>query len=265
MCYDVSCEINFQELYDYLPGLYFDEDMDEDFGRIDHLQGVVLFPNYPIIFMNREDFRSHCRLMEWGIIRYYEKTEPLAADRNKMLNIRSEKILDDTNSYWHKIRNRRCLIPVSGIYEHRAIKGWKKKVPYWIRPARQPIFFLPGLYSVAELPDKRTGEIRKRWTFGLITREANTLMKMIHNDGENRYRMPLFLQAETAREFLAESLSKDEPLYRSILQYEYPAAGLEYHPVWTIRTSKPRPDHQLTKSAYFAWENLPELGTQMPD
>ena len=60
-------------------------------------------------------------------------------NRNKMLNIRSERILDDPKSYWNKIRNRRCIIPVSLTYEHRAIVGWKKKVPYAVRPKEQVI------------------------------------------------------------------------------------------------------------------------------
>ncbi len=76
-----------------------------------------------------------------------------------MLNARSERILEDSRSYWNKIKNRRCLIPVNGIYEHRAIKGWKKKVLYFIHLKDQTMFFLPGLYSVAELPDLGTGRI----------------------------------------------------------------------------------------------------------
>ncbi|MFX8477668.1 SOS response-associated peptidase family protein, partial [Acinetobacter baumannii] len=71
--------------------------------------------------------------MEWGVIPFYVKEESaFIRQRASMLNARSERILDDKTSYWNKIRNRRCLIPVSGIYEHRAIKGWKKKVPYFI-------------------------------------------------------------------------------------------------------------------------------------
>jgi hypothetical protein len=32
---------------------------------------------------------------------------------------------------------------VSGIYEHRAIKGWKK-VPYLVKVAGEQLFFLPA-------------------------------------------------------------------------------------------------------------------------
>jgi putative SOS response-associated peptidase YedK len=50
------------------------------------------------------------------------------------------------------------FIPFSWFYEHRAIKGWKKKVPVYIKLKAQQMFFVPGLYSVAELPDTEMGK-----------------------------------------------------------------------------------------------------------
>jgi len=205
----------------------------------------------------------HCKMMEWGCIEFYAREEPDWKRRNFMLNIRSERVLDDPKSYWHKIKDRRCLIPVTGIYEHRAVKGWKKKVPYIIKPeGQQHIFFLPGLYSVAELPDKETGEMVKRWTFGLMTRHANETMRNIHNDGENKWRMPLFLPFELSKEFLANDLNNNR--YREILNYEIPSTELVAQPTWTIRTPKPRPDEKR-KHEYWEWEKLPALGEGNPD
>ena len=151
---------------------------------------------------------------------------------------------------------------VSGIYEHRAIKSWKKKVPYFITLKDQPAFFLPGLYSVAELPDLETGELVQRYTYTLITRGANEVMKQIHNDGDNKGRMPLFLPFELSQEFLHDDLSPER--YQEILAYEMPPEALAYHPVFTIRSPKPRPDG-LPKNVYWQWDKLPELGTANPD
>jgi putative SOS response-associated peptidase YedK len=263
MCYDISYNIQLESLQEYFGDLIFDDpQIHLDFGAIDHVQGVAVFANYPIIYINRDDMREHCRLMEWGCIPFYAKEEMPLVQRNKMLNIRSERVLDDKTSYWYKIRNRRCLIPVTGIYEHRAIRGWKKKVPYWIRPKGQELFFLPGLYSVAELPDKETGEMIKRWTYGMITRSANDVMRNIHNDGENRHRMPLFLPLEQAKEFLSEGLTEER--YREILAYEMAGSELEYHPVFTIRTGRLREDN-LSKDAPWNWEKLPALGEMNPE
>lgn len=262
MCYDISFTVKMKQLSDYFPDLVFDDQLDFDFGPIDHIQGVSVFAPHPIIYINREDLRPHCKLMEWSCIEFYSKAEPDWKKRNGMLNIRAERILDDPTSYWHKIRNRRCLIPVSGIFEHREVVGWKKKVPYLVKPTAQEICFLPGLYSVAELPDKETGEVIKRWTFGLITRAANSLMKHIHNSGDNRGRMPLFLPFELSKAFLSDELTQAD--YRSILSFEMTAEHLTHYPVNTIRTSKLRPDGK-DKHEYWEWEKLPELGMANPD
>ena len=140
MCYDISFTINIEEITEYLPGLVMDGQLEIPFDNI-HIIGHD-FRDHPIIYRNREDQLLHCRLMEWGCIPYYVKEEKqFLRQRASMLNARSERILGDDKSYWFKIRNRRCLIPVTGMYEHRSIKGWKNKVPYFIRLKHQPLFF----------------------------------------------------------------------------------------------------------------------------
>jgi len=255
MCYDVSFQVALKEFADYFPDLEYDGQMELDFDGT-HIMGHS-YGEHPIIFRNREDERLHCRWMEWGCIPFYVKEEKaFLRQRASMLNARSERILGDKKSYWHKIRNRRCLIPVTGIYEHRAIAGWKKKVPYFIRLRDQKVFFLPGLYSVVELPDMSTGELIKRWTFTIITRNANEPMSQIHNDGDNKGRMPLFLPLDLSRKWLEEELSPED--YQSILNYEMAAESMEYWPVYTIRSPKPRPDDK-PKDAPWEWEKLPAL------
>jgi putative SOS response-associated peptidase YedK len=261
MCYDVSFTVNIKQLSDYFPDLIFDEQIEIDFDKAIHVVGHT-YGNHPIIYINRDDLKAHCRLMEWGVIPFYVKDEAaFLRQRANMLNARSERILDDPKSYWYKIRNRRCLIPVTGIYEHRAIKGWKKKVPYFVKIAGEQMFFLPGLYSVTELPDKETGELVKRYTYTLITRAANKVMSQIHNDGDNSFRMPLFLPLGLSKNWLREDLTEGE--YKEILDYEHPDDELEYYPVYTIRSSKERPDGKK-KNEYFEWENLPALGEMNP-
>jgi putative SOS response-associated peptidase YedK len=262
MCYDVSFTVDIQEMADYFPDLIFDVHIEMNFDATIHIIGHD-YGNHPIVYTNRQDQILHCRLMEWGCIPYYITDEKqFIRQRASMLNARSERILTDENSYWNKIRNRRCVIPVSGIYEHREVKGWKKKVPYFIRLKDQPIFFIPGLYSVADLPDPATGELLKRWTYTLITRDANEVMKMIHNGGDNKYRMPLFLPLEMSKEWLTEDLSIER--YKEILDFEMPSDQLEFHPVYTIRSPKTRPDSKL-KYEYWEWEKLPALGEMNPE
>ncbi len=261
MCYDVSFTVNIKQLSDYFPDLIFDDQIEINFEAAIHVVGHA-YGNHPIIYVNRDDLKLHCRLMEWGVIPFWVKDESAyLRQRATMLNARSERILGDEKSYWYKIRNRRCLIPVSGIYEHRAIKGWKKKVPYFVKSINEQIIFLPGLYSAVELPDKETGEIIKRYTYTLITRAANKVMSQIHNDGENSFRMPLFLPFELSKKWLHEDLSNEE--FKAILDYEIPSDDLEYYPVYTIRSAKERPD-QKPKNEYYEWDKLPALGEMNP-
>jgi putative SOS response-associated peptidase YedK len=254
MCYDISFTVKLKELQAYFPDLETTLQLDLDFGGV-HIMGHS-FNLHPIIFRDKDSKKLTIQPMEWGVIPFYVKDEKsFLRQRASMLNTRSERILGDEKSYWYKIRNRRCLIPVNGVYEHRAVKGWKKKVPYYIRLKEQPLFFLPGLYSVADLPDIETGEVIKRYTFSLITREGNDLMQKIHNDGENRGRMPLFLPLSLANEFVDEDLSPER--YTEILQFEMPEEKMMAITVYTIRSAKDRPDGK-SKNEYWEWENLAE-------
>ncbi|HJV18758.1 MAG TPA: SOS response-associated peptidase family protein [Sediminibacterium sp.] len=255
MCYDISFTVNLSTLADYFPNLEFDEGLEMDADVSIHINGHA-FGAHPIVYRNRTDQQIHAHMMEWGCIPYYIKDEmQFVKQRASMLNARSERILNDPSSYWFKIRERRCLIPVSGIYEHREIRGWRKKVPYYIKMKGAPLFFLPGLYSVTELPDLETGELIKRFSFTMVTRAANSLMQQIHNSGEHAGRMPLFLPVEMAREWLGDL---NEERYRKLLGYEIENAALEYHTVYTIRGTKPHPQEQQ-KNEPYTWARLPEL------
>lgn len=262
MCYDVSFTVNLRELLDYFPDLIFDGQLNLDFELGTHIIGHA-YGEHPIIYNNREDGQLHCRPMEWGCIPFYVKDEKkFLRQRATMLNARSERILGDPKSFWFKIKNRRCLIPVTGTYEHREIKGWKKKVPYFVQLKDQHTFFIPGLYSVTELPDTDTGEVIKRSTYTLITTEANDIMKNIHNGGDNKGRMPLFLPLELSKKWLMEDLSEEE--YESLLAFKMPSENLNYHPVFTIRSPKLRPDDKA-KNELYDWDKLPALGEMNPD
>jgi putative SOS response-associated peptidase YedK len=143
------------------------------------------------------------------------------------------------------------LIPLTGIFEHREVKGWKKKVPYHVRLKDRKMFCVPGLYDE---PNKHSGGL---YTFTLLTREANSLMRLIHNAGGDAFRMPLFLTKELELLWLKEGLTDAE--MKAIFDYEMPPQHMEYDTVYTIRTNKERPDGK-GKLEHYTWENLPPLG-----
>jgi putative SOS response-associated peptidase YedK len=191
------------------------------------------------------------QFMEWGVIPFYVKDESkFIRQRASMLNGRAERILDDPKSVWYKIKNRRCLIPVTGIFEHRDIVDWKNKVPYFITLKDQPLFFLPGFYATTDLPDHETGEVVKCYTFTLIRRAANPMLTNIHNDGEHRYWMPLFLSLDMSKQWIEPELP--EAKYREILNYEMSQEIMNYIPVWTIYSPKARLDGK-SKTEFWEW------------
>lgn len=254
MCLDIAFYSALQLIDDYFPNLTHDGEISFDLDMGMHFMALG-HNRYPVITFENDGY--HRKYFEWGIIAEYMDTpEKIKAMRRSMVNARSEKILEDKRSFWHRIRGKRCLIPVTGIYEHREIKGWKNKVPYHIRLKDRPLFCIPGLYHYnPTLADPETGEVRGMFT--LITRAANPLMRQIHNSGDNAFRMPLFLPKELELKWLQPNLTDMD--IENVLGYEMPSDQLIVDPVYSIRSRIQRPDGQ-PKTAHFDWANLPPLG-----
>jgi putative SOS response-associated peptidase YedK len=254
MCLDIAFYSALELIDNYFPGLVHDGEINFDLDMGVHFFAIG-HKRYPVI--TEQDGRYHRKYYEWGIIAEYMDTpEKVKVMRKSMVNARSEKIIDDKRSFWHRIRNTRCLIPVTGIYEHREIKGWKNKVPYYIRLKDRKMFSLPGLYHFnTKLPsDPESGEMRGMFT--LITRSGNEIMRQIHNSGDNAFRMPLFLPKELELKWLDPNLT-DEGIGK-ILAYEMPSKDLIYNTVFSIRGRSPRPDGK-PKNAIFEYQNIPSL------
>jgi putative SOS response-associated peptidase YedK len=254
MCLDISFYSALELIDDYFPNLTHDGEITFDLDVGVHFMALG-HSRYPVIVAENE--RYHRKYFEWGIITDYMDTpEKVKAMRKSMVNARSEKILEDKRSIWNRIRKKRCLIPVTGIYEHREIEGWKNKVPYYVRLKDRPMFCLPGLYYYnTRMPsDPETGEVRG--TFTLITRAANPVMRQIHNGGDNAYRMPLFLSKELEVEWLKPDLTDEQ--IAGLLAFEMPPDQIVFDPVFSIRGRTPRPDG-LPKNAPYPYADLPPI------
>lgn len=252
MCHDISFSATTIELVtDYLPNLLHADQLQLDWETAIHHIAQAHKPQ-PVII--NENGLMKLKTFEWGLIAPYMNTpEKIKQYRNSMVNARSEKLFD-TKSIWHTIRQQRCLVPLSGIFEHRKVEGWKNKVPYHIQLKGQSFFFLPGLYCYNPVPNPETGELVG--TFTLLTRSANALMQQIHNDGPNQHRMPIFISNEEALNWLSPNLTDIE--IGQLIEREIPSDQLEAWPVFSIRTTQPRPDGK-SKTEPFDWPNLPTL------
>lgn len=245
MCYDMSFFSNIRLISDYLDAPVSDHiEFEPTWHRV-----AQAFGPWPVV-VNEDGYKI--RLFEWGVIADYMNTpEKIKEYRTSMANARSEKIIGDRRSVWHRIRRQRCLVFTTGFFEHYDA-GLKKKVPFFIHLKNEPLLCFAGLYNYSPIPDPETGEAIG--TFAIITRPGNRLLSTIHNSGPNSRRMPLILTRQQATRWLDPALSDEE--MSGILAFEFPDGEMEAWPVNTIRTRKNDDESVIAKKEY---ENLPEL------
>ncbi|WP_207421123.1 SOS response-associated peptidase [Desertivirga brevis] len=257
MCRDISFHSEIQVITETFPEIKLSGIDQASKDAWAHVTCEIL-PEYPIVAPKNEEL--YLTPMSWGVIPAYEKDPKMREIRRRnMVNAQSERILEDKKSYWYRLRKNRCLIPATGVYEHRKVAGFKNKIPYLVKPEGRNGFYLPALYQISEEVNQSTGEIFNVASFTMITRKANELMEWIHNDGDNKHRMPLFLAPELEKTWLDPALSDDD--IRAIFQYRIASDELYHHPVFTIRGAKAIRDDEKTKDEFYDWgEKLPVYG-----
>ena len=227
MCYDMSFFSNIRLVSDYLQ---IPPSNTISFTPTYH-QVAQAFGKWPVV-TNEDGLKV--KLFEWGVIADYMNTkEKIKEYRSAMTNARSEKVLEDNRSVWHRFKNNRSLVFTTGFFERRDV-GKKKKQPYFIKVKNETLFCFAGLYNYSPIPDPETGEASG--TFAILTRPANSLMAKIHNAGPNSYRMPLILTKDLSLQWLSDKLTDMD--IKNILSFEFPASDLTAWPVKTIRTRK---------------------------
>lgn len=91
-------------------------------------------------------------------------------------------------------RARRCLLPVDGYFEWKAIKG--KKQPYALARKDGRPFCIAAIWEPRRDPDARPGTEQR--TFALITCPPNELVATIHD------RMPVMLHEKDYARWLSD-------------------------------------------------------------
>ena len=123
----------------------------------------------------------------------------------------------DLPTFRDAYRKRRCIVPVDGFFEWKAIKGQKAKQPYAIAMKDGAPFGLAGIWENWKEPT--SGEWLR--TFAIITTDANELVADIHD------RMPVILAPADYARWLG-----DEPDPRDLMQ-PFPADLMR---MWSIST-----------------------------
>src|SRR5437868_9059552 len=114
--------------------------------------------------------------VRWGLVPSWAKDLAIG---NKLINARAETITEKA-SFRNAFKKRRCLVVADGFYEWQKIGDGKR--PVYIRLKSGKPFGMAGLYEVWRSPE---GE--ELMTCAIITKEANELMRPIHE------RMPVII------------------------------------------------------------------------
>ena len=122
--------------------------------------------------------------MRWGLVPHWAKGEPT---KYSTINARAETVEKSASYRGPWARGQRCVFPVLGFYEWKAVAGGKQ--PYFIRLAGGEPFGLAGLWDRSALPE---GDAVESCT--IITVPANPMVAGIHAKG----RMPAMVTAESA-------------------------------------------------------------------
>ena len=131
----------------------------------------------------------------------------------------------DLPTFRDAYRRRRCIVPVDGFFEWKAIKGQKAKQPYAIAMKDGAPFGIAGIWE--NWKDPTSGEWIR--TFAIITTDANELVADIHD------RMPVILAPVDYARWLGE-----EPDPRDLMR-PFPADLMHMWPIST-RVNKPEND-----------------------
>ena len=174
-----------------------------------------------VIRRNRHTGELSLDPLRWGLIPYWCE-DPKGGRRP--INAKCETVRT-LPTFRDAYRRRRCIVPVDGFFEWKAIKGQKAKQPYAIAMKDGSPFALGGLWE--NWKDPASSEWVR--TFAIITTDANELVAEIHD------RMPLIIAPSDYVRWLGE-----EPDPHDLIRPS-PAEPMRMWPIST-RVNKPEND-----------------------
>jgi putative SOS response-associated peptidase YedK len=124
-------------------------------------------------------------LLRWGLIPHFCKERPKPPPINAAAEtLLTKTVPSETRPFFAEAyRRRRCIMPIDGFFEWKAVKGEKIKQPFAIAMKDGSPFGLGALWE--NWQDPKTGEWLR--TFCVVTTRANSLVREIHS------RMPFIL------------------------------------------------------------------------
>jgi putative SOS response-associated peptidase YedK len=196
-----------------------------------------------VIRENHKTGERSLDLIRWGLIPH-RCDDPKGG--RKPINAKAEMIAT-LPIFREAYAKRRCIVPVDGFFEWRAIKGARAKHPYAITMKDSSPFGLAGIWE--NWRDPATGEWER--TFAIITVPSNELVAQIHD------RMPAILEPGSYSRWLGPETDPRD------LLITYPPDSMTMWPI-SARINKPENDDpsllDRTSDPYEVWAPLKSRG-----
>ena len=151
-------------------------------GDIDFNPLAQVHPTNQVDVVFRHGNKNEIASMVWGWERSFSN--------RPLINARSQEAWDK-RTWSTALRERRCIIPVSGFYEWDENQPKGKRDRYRINPNIEDGFAFGGLYEI----NSDTGEM----AMAILTTSPNKKMSKIH------HRMPVILNTRNFTEWFMEN------------------------------------------------------------
>ncbi|MSX32297.1 MAG: hypothetical protein F2782_02220 [Actinobacteria bacterium] len=138
--------------------------------------------------------------LRWGLVPRWAKDKAIG---DRLINARSETVKEKP-SFKSAYASRRCIIPVDGFYEWRAIDGQRSKQPVFIHANTGQPIAVAGIWESWRDPTDNSEASAPLRTCAILTTEANSTIEPIHN------RMPVILDEEVWDAWLDASTAMDQ-------------------------------------------------------
>jgi putative SOS response-associated peptidase YedK len=165
-------------------------DIDFFLEQEDYLPSYNVAPSQSVVAIINNGSHNKMGFLRWGLIPPWAKNMSIG---NKMINARSESLLDKT-SFRTPYKKKRCLIVADSFYEWKRLDE-KNKSPVRIKLKDNSLFAMAGLWEkwVSE-------EGKSIFSCTVITTEPNSLVGKIHD------RMPVILKPEDEKIWLDSNI-----------------------------------------------------------
>ena len=203
--------------------------------HVDEIRADDVAPDYNVTprrdILIAADTDEHVRVLDrarWGLVPPWAD-DPSIGDR--MINARGDTIAEKP-AYRRAFARRRCIIPVDGFYEWKAVPGRRTKQPVFIHAPDDTVLTFAGIYETwkPRNPNDSEEPIRIR-SCAIVTTDANSTIAAVHN------RMPVVLPEQHWDAWLDPTNGDVESLQAMLVPA--PDDALVFHPVRTL-VNKPQ-------------------------